>query len=218
LFVIDLADPKNPKVLGKLKVPGFSNYLHPYDDTTLIGIGKDTAESEWGGVRTKGLKLSLFDVSKVDDPKEIANYTMGDAGSDSIALHDHKAFLFSKEKNLLVIPATIYEQGAVDRYGNSKFVFGGAVVFTVDKNGFTLKGKIDHSDGGSPAGHDYWGGYDYYDNTVKRSLYIDSVLYTFSNNYLQMNKLDNLDSVKKLRLKKTKTVVPEPEIDYEVIN
>ncbi|RLC38957.1 hypothetical protein DRH27_00995, partial [Candidatus Falkowbacteria bacterium] len=146
LFVIDLSDPKNPQVLGKLKVPGFSNYLHPFDDNTLIGIGKDTSESEWGGATTKGLKLSLFDVSDVNNPEEIDTYIMGDAGSDSIALNDHKAFLFSRDKNLLAIPVSIRESFGSMNYG--KLTFSGTAVFNIDKTGFEFKGKIDHSDGG----------------------------------------------------------------------
>ena len=90
LFVIDLEDPTNPKVLGELKIPGFSNYLHPYDETTLIGLGKDSGN--WNA----GLKLSLFDVSDVKNPKEIDNYVFENGRGDSIALNDHKAFLFSK--------------------------------------------------------------------------------------------------------------------------
>ena len=210
LFVIDLADPKNPKVLGELKIPGYSNYLHPYDDTTLIGFGKDTGESEWGGVRVEGLKLSLFDVSNVSEPKEVDVYVMGDAGSDSIALYDHKAFLFSKDKNLLSIPVSIRE--SLDGRGWGKMTFSGAAVFKVDKTGFELKGKIDHSDGGRISDRDYWRGYNYYDNTVKRSLYIDDVLYTFSNKYLKMNNLDDLELVKNLELKK------DSGSDFEVVN
>ncbi len=213
LFVIDLADPKNPKVLGELKIPGYSDYLHPYDDTTLIGLGKDTGESEWGGVRIKGLKLSLFDVSNVGDPKKIDTYIMGDAGSDSIALRDHKAFLFSKDKNLLSIPVSIRE--SIDGRSWGKLSFSGVAVLKVDKTGFELKGKIDHSDGGRSANRDYWRGYSYYDNTVKRSLYIDDVLYTFSNKYLKMNNLDDLDLVKKLELKKDKSELGD---DFEVVN
>jgi len=211
LFVIDLSSPTNPKVLGELKIPGFSNYLHPYDNNTLIGLGKDTGETEWGGVTTKGLKVSLFDVSEVSNPKEIDTYVMGDAGSDSIALNDHKAFLFSREKNLMVIPVSIRE--SMDgRWGS--LTFSGAAVLSVDKNGIELKGKIDHSDGGKPSESDWWGGYSYYDNTVKRSLYIDDVLYTFSNNYLKMNKISDLDLVKNLELKKNKS----GEDDFEIIN
>ena len=213
LFVIDLADPKNPKVLGKLKIPGYSDYLHPYDDTTLIGLGKDTSESEWGGVKVKGLKLSLFDVADVSNPKEIDVYVMGDSGSDSIALRDHKAFLFSHEKNLLSIPVSIRE--SLDNKGYGKLTFSGAAVFKVDKNGFKLKGKIDHSDSGKQSDRDYWSGYSYYDNTVKRSLYIDDVLYTFSNQYLKMNKLDDLGLVKRLELKKN---APNSGDDFIIIN
>lgn len=94
LFVIDLKDPKAPKVLGKLKIPGFSNYLHPYDENTLIGLGRDTKENEWGGATNGGVKLSLFDVSDVENPKEIDSYVIGDSGASSIALDDHKAFFF----------------------------------------------------------------------------------------------------------------------------
>jgi uncharacterized secreted protein with C-terminal beta-propeller domain len=229
LFVIDLADPKNPKVLGELKIPGYSDYLHPYDDTTLIGLGKDTGETEWGGVRTKGLKLSLFDVSNVSEPKEIDTYIMGDEGSDSIALRDHKAFLFSRDKNLLVIPVSIQEPGAIISEleplngfieenilsGYPKLTFSGAAVFKVDKSGFELKGKIDHSDNGKPADSDHWQGYSYYDNTVKRSLYIDDVLYTFSNKYLKMNKIEDLAPIKNLELKKEKS---DSGGDFNIIN
>lgn len=229
LFVIDLADPKNPKVLGELKIPGYSDYLHPYDDTTLIGLGKDTGETEWGGVRTKGLKLSLFDVSNVSEPKEIDTYIMGDEGSDSIALRDHKAFLFSRDKNLLVIPVSIQEPGAIISEleplngfieenilsGYPKLTFSGTAVFKIDKSGFELKGKIDHSDGGKPSESDYWQGYSYYDNTVKRSLYIDDILYTFSNQYLKMNKIEDLTQVKKLELKKEQS---DSSDDFNIIN
>jgi len=212
LFVIDLKNPKNPKVLGKLKIPGYSNYLHPYDENTLIGFGKDAGESKWGGVRTKGLKLSLFDVSDVENPKEIDTYIMGDAGSNSIALNDHKAFLFSKEKNLLSIPVSIRES-LDNRWG--KLTFSGVAVFDVNKNGFKLKGKIDHSDNGGVSEKDYWNSYRYYDNTVKRSLYIGDILYTFSNKYIKMNKLSDLEEVGELELKKIRK---QDGDDFEIIN
>jgi uncharacterized secreted protein with C-terminal beta-propeller domain len=213
LFVIDLKDPNNPKVLGQLKIPGFSNYLHPYDETTLIGIGKETGESEFGGVITKGIKLSLFDVSDVANPKEINKYEMGGRGSDSIALSDHKAFLFSREKNLLVIPVTIMESSNPNDYG--KFSFSGATVFKVDKTGFELKGRIDHSDGGKAGAREDWYGYDYYDNTVKRSLYINDILYTFSSKYLKANKIADLEVVKNLPLNKEQG---DGGDDFEIVN
>lgn len=219
LFVIDLSNPKKPVVLGELKIPGFSNYLHPYDEKTLIGIGKDTYENEWGGVRTKGVKLSLFDVGDVGNPKEIDTYVMGDEGSNSIALTDHKAFLFSLDKNLLVLPISIQEtiqlDAALINSTRSKTTFRGAAVFKVNKDGFELQGRIDHSDKKSNDASDYWGGYNYYDDTVKRSLYIDDVLYTFSNKYLMMNSLDNLDLIEKMELKKEKSGDVD---DFDIVN
>lgn len=212
LFVIDLSKPNNPQVLGKLKIPGFSNYLHPYDETTLIGIGKETMENESGGVIATGLKISLFDVADVANPKESAKHEMGGRGSDSIALNDHKAFLFSREKNLLVLPVSLTEESGLSSWG--KLVFSGAAVFNLSKDKIDLKGKVDHSDGGKVAESDYWGGYNYYDNTVKRSLYINDTLYTFSNNYLKMNNLADLQEVNKLPLEKKEA----SGSDFKVIN
>lgn len=207
LFVIDLKDAKHPKVLGQLKVPGFSSYLHPYDETTLIGLGKETEENSTGGVITKGLKLSLFDVSDVSKPKEIDKYILGSAGSDSLALNDHKAFLFSREKNLLAIPVTL-NNNLNNNIMSFQELSNGAVVFSIDKNGFKLKGKISHEKASNPmlkANN--------YSDSIKRSLYIENNLYTISDQYLQINKLDNLDLVKKIPLKGEEDfrVVPNSE-------
>ncbi|NTW22657.1 hypothetical protein HGA34_03930 [Candidatus Falkowbacteria bacterium] len=196
LFVIDLSVPAAPKVLGELKIPGFSNYLHPYDENTLIGFGKDTSENQFGGVIAGGLKLSLFDVSQVDKPVELDHYTMGDRGSDSIALSDHRAFLFSRDKNLLVVPVSLYQSSNKMEWG--KFVFGGAAVFSIDDKKFVLRGKIDHSDNGQPGGNYYLDGYSYYDNNVLRSLYIKDTLFTYSARYLKANKLSDLAELKKI--------------------
>ena len=95
LFVIDVGNVRNPKVLGFLKIPGYSSYLHPYDDHTLIGLGKDTKENDSGRVTTAGIKLSLFDVTDPATPQELDSIVMGDSGSSSLALDDHRAFLFS---------------------------------------------------------------------------------------------------------------------------
>ena len=96
LFVIDLADPGHPAVLGELHIPGFSSYLHPYDATHLIGVGKESTRG--------GLKLSLFDVADVHNPRLVSEERLGGYGSDSEVLRDHRAFLFDKEKDLLVLP------------------------------------------------------------------------------------------------------------------
>ncbi|MCZ7362729.1 MAG: beta-propeller domain-containing protein [Candidatus Methanoperedens sp.] len=199
LFVIDLSDPKEPKILGQLKIPGFSDYLHPYDENHIIGVGKETGDNQWGGTSIKGVKLSLFDVSDVENPKQLDKYEIGAAGTDSDALSDHKAFLFDKKKNLLVIPIReVLEKGQYDtRYGYYvQKVWQGAYVFSVTpEDGFKQRGKISHL-------NDYEGTEYYYGSpsAVRRSLYMDDVLYTVSSKKIMMNGLDNLTAIKSIDL------------------
>jgi uncharacterized secreted protein with C-terminal beta-propeller domain len=192
-FVIDLSTPQSPKILGKLKIPGYSDYLHPYDATHIIGIGKETTTNDWGGVSTSGIKLALFDVSDVTNPKQLDKVQIGDAGSDSAALTDHHAFLFDRAKNLLVIPVRAVSSAPVikgDYYNYQPQVWYGAYVFGLTpQTGFTLRGTVQHGSGDS--------GYYYYGSStseVKRSLYIGDVLYTMSAKQIKANPLDNLNT------------------------
>lgn len=186
LFVIDLSIPESPKVLGFLKIPGVSDYLHPYDENHVIGVGRDASEEG----RIKGMKLSLFDVSDVVNPKEVSKYYIGGPGTYSEALHDHKAFLFSREKSLLVIPATEYEKDY--RPG-----FQGAYVFTLTaESGFELKGRITHDKENGTQKGDYY----YFNAPIRRSLYIGSNLYTLSDRTLKINSLDDLAEIKSIEL------------------
>ena len=88
MFVISLDDAV-PKVLGELKIPGFSSYMHPVNATHMIGVGRD-ADPETGTER--GLQFSLFDVSDELNPRQSAVRILADRGSDSEALDDAKAF------------------------------------------------------------------------------------------------------------------------------
>jgi len=198
LFVIDLKEPANPKVLGKLKIPGYSDYLHPYDENHIIGIGKEAVEAKQGDFAWyQGMKLALFDVTDVENPKEISKYVIGDRGTDSEALREHKAFLFSKSKNLLVMPVQVYEiKNKTSDWGYGEFTFQGAYVFNLDtENGFVLKGKITHRDDEAIKKE---GSYPDYRNTVRRSLYIGDVLYTLSSQMIKMNSLDDIKEIGKI--------------------
>lgn len=97
LFSVDLSDPKNPKIIGTLKIPGFSDYLHPYGEGLLLGIGIDMDEE---GVTSEGVKLSMFDISDPTDVKEIHKTVIKDVYS-SPALNDYKAVLIDVEKNMI---------------------------------------------------------------------------------------------------------------------
>ncbi len=192
-FVIDLSKPETPKILGKLKIPGYSDYLHPYDATHIIGIGKETTTNDWGGVSTSGVKIALFDVSDVANPEQLDKVQIGDTGSDSAALTDHHAFLFDKNRNLLVIPVRAVSINQVkkgDYYNNMQQVWYGAYVFGLTpETGFMLKGTVQHGTGDN--------GYYYYGSStsdVKRSLYIGNVLYTMSSKQIKANSLDNINT------------------------
>jgi uncharacterized secreted protein with C-terminal beta-propeller domain len=202
LFVIDLSDPYDPEVLGYLKVTGYSDYLHPYDETHVIGIGKETTDAgtfAW----YQGVKISLFDVSDVSNPVEISKLEIGDRGSDSPVLWDHKAFLFDRSRNLLVIPileakvdVTKYsEEELVWAYGEP--VYQGAYVFNVSlSQGIQLEGRITHiEDIADPEQ-----GYYYSPFAVERSLYIGNVLYTISQAKIMMNDLETLDYINEVEL------------------
>ncbi|KYK26243.1 hypothetical protein AYK26_05540 [Euryarchaeota archaeon SM23-78] len=184
-FVIDLSNPNKIKELGKLKIPGFSRYLHPYDEDTIIGIGRDATETG----RTRGLKISLFDVSDVENPEEIAKFVTEERYAQSTAEYEHKAFLFSKEKELLVIPVYSADY-RWDEEGSQGY--NGAMVFEITRNDIDLRGIIDHS---MAAGKYYYG------PLVERSLYIEELLYTKSPTLLRINELDDLKSVKNIELK-----------------
>ena len=97
LFSVDLSDPEDPQIIGELKIPGFSEYLHPYGDGRLLGIGMDVDEE---GVTTEGLKLSMFDVSDPADVKEISKLILEEMyGSDATG-YNYKAVFIDVEKNL----------------------------------------------------------------------------------------------------------------------
>jgi len=206
LFVIDLKDPENPQVLGKLKIPGYSDYLHPYDENHLIGVGKETVAAEEGDFSWyQGVKISLFDVSNVSEPKEIAKVEIGDRGTDSPVLRDHKAFLFSQSKHLLVLPILLAEIDekkypyGVPPYASGEYVWQGAYVFDISRQGgIVLRGRITHLDGQTDpmkSGNSIDSRYE-----VKRSLYIDDVLYTISDKRIKMNALDDLTLIKMIEL------------------
>jgi len=204
LFAIDLSDPENPEVLGKLKIPGFSNYLHPYDENTLIGVGKETEEAKEGDFAWhQGVKISLFDVSDVENPRELAKIEIGDRGSDSPALYNHHAFLFSRARNLLVIPileAQIDEDdfaGEVPPNFYGDFVYQGAYVFDVSRDGITLRGQVTHIDDDSLLKSGFWFESEY---EVERSLYIEDNLYTISQGRIKINDLGTLEEVTTVEL------------------
>lgn len=176
LLVIDLKNPSSPTVLGELKIPGFSTYLQSYDDTHLIGIGMNTNE-ENNRVKTDGIKLSLFDISNLSSPKELSSIKVDLNYSNSEALYDYKAFLFSKSKKIIAFPV----MGSTIEGSQ----FNGAYVYNIDLNsGITLKGKITHANMDNNDAS--------YIPQINRIIYINDDLYTFSQTEIKANKISDL--------------------------
>lgn len=132
LFVIDLADSKNPKVLGELKIPGYSTYLHPYDNDRLIGIGYDTKTNQWGGTTNAGVKVDLYNVADVKNPKQEATLTLGGVGSYSEALNNPRLFVWQKSKNTLYLPAQLNTSVSAENPYSYSDVFQGLVSIKID--------------------------------------------------------------------------------------
>lgn len=217
LYVIDLSSPEKPTVLGELKIPGYSTYLHPYDDTHLIGIGMQTEETvnrnSSGKIisttaKITGMKMALFDVSDVNNPVQISQTIIGDSRTTSAILTNHKALLFSKEKGIIAIPVNTYPSdfsvsdsstnisSMVSSYKNSSkdYISEGYLVYNINlTDGFTLKGIINHEK--TTTKYSYYGS-----SKLIRGMWIEDNLYTVSENMITVNKLDNLEEISKLKI------------------
>ena len=198
LFVIDLSVPADPRVLGYLEMPGFSEYLHPFDEGRLIGVGKDAAPDEFGNFSWfQGLKLSLFDVTDVGSPEELARLAIGDRGTTSEALQDHKAFLFLRDRGILVIPVSLALidpnawEDPLPPWAYGETVWIGAYVLRVGlTSGFEVVGRITHFEGDL----DPYVGWDSL-RVVSRSAVIGDVLYTVSGGFVKANALADLAEI-----------------------
>jgi len=155
------------------------------------------------------VKLSLFDVTDISYPTEIAKYTVQGDYSHSDALYDPKAFLFNRAKQLLVIPVSITQYGIVDGdisppIGDEVSIapmtggyWQGAYVFRLSlTGGFELRGGITHHENSSQLY--YYGDYNF---NVVRALFIGNTLYTVSNAKVQLNSLDNLAFIAQVNLR-----------------
>jgi len=183
LYVIDASDPVNPKTAGMLKIPGYSTYLHIVDENHILGFGYDTKVSEWGGIVTGGFKLSLFDVSDIKYPKETFTEVIGEQGTYSELLYNHKALMFSLNKGIMAFPIN----RTTDNY---KTDFNGAYVYNVDINNISYKTRISHMEG-----EEYLYGYE-----VNRIIYIGDYIYTFSENEMQIHSITTNKKINELNI------------------
>ena len=160
LYTLDLSDPADPRVMGELKILGDSAYLHPLGDGLLLGVGQDATEEGW----TLGTQLSVFDVSDLENPTRLHQYTMKDGYSD--VEFDHRAFLYWEPTATAVIPV---QRWGWDERSEKDDHFVGAIGFELDRpRGIQEIGSIEH-----PSG-DHWMG------QIRRSIVVGDTVFTVS--------------------------------------
>ena len=223
LFSIDLSDPTNPKVLGELKIPGYSTYLQPYDENHIIGFGFQTEEivrrnSQGRVISTSttitGMKMALFDVSDISNPKVLSEQIIGDSKTNSTILKNHKALLFDKKKKLLAIPVRNYTEDLsmnsdddistvtrsyTSNLSNRSYNKIGYAVYNIDlTNGFNFKGLITHDVNEENENKNSYSNYNEQYISDIRGVYIDNTLYTISEVEIKANDLETLEEIKEV--------------------
>src|SRR5690606_38928783 len=174
LYTVDLSDPTAPKVLGELKVTGYSSYLHPIGEDRLLGIGQEADEEG----RTLGTQVSLYDVSDLTNPTVLDRFHVPHAVSD--AEHDPHAVLWWSEQQLLVVPIMAWGAGE-----GRDLPEMGALALRIQGNTLTELALVSH-----PAlGHDQPSA------TINRALVVGDTLWTVSSAGLQANALSTFHQV-----------------------
>ncbi|CAM4385644.1 beta-propeller domain-containing protein [Myxococcus xanthus] len=188
LFTFDLSDPANPRKVGELKIPGFSTYIHPLGDTHLLTFGEHRNED--GTWQDRALKLSLFDVSDLAQPRETFTHQLGSMGSHSEALYEHKAFTYFPAKGLLALPFTDWDYNAYDYWSGFRSELR---VFRVDTaTGFSPVGTVSMRDMYQSFNFRNWSWY--WQPTVRRSIMADDYVYTISDAGLRVSHVDSLQT------------------------
>ena len=196
LFVIDVATPTSPKVLGELKIPGFSNYLHPLDENHLIGFGYETRVDTQSGskeplIMTEGMKISLFDVSDLSNPKEKDTEIIGDQGTYSPIQYDHHALFEHKKNHLYGFPISIYEQKDEKEYAD--FKQDGALIYEITpEKGIERKGNLLRPEVSGQL-------YEEWESSIQRIVYAGDTIYTIA---MKEIKSYNMDTYKQTGLVK----------------
>ena len=141
LFALDLSNPANPRVVGELKVPGYSDHIQLLDENHLLTIGKATQDSgqfAW----VEGVQISLFDVTDPANPSLLSKEEIGGRGTSSEANYNPKAFNYFAAKNVLAFPIDVYSgQTLGPQIGTHDFT--GLYVYHVTvADGFQFLGRI----------------------------------------------------------------------------
>lgn len=198
LYAIGLADPLQPTVLGELKIPGFSTYMHLLDADHLLAVGFD-ADDHGSFAYFQGIQVQIFDVTDLTDPRLLHKTVLGTRGSGSEALMNHLAFNYFPSRGVLALPATVCGGGDDGRYADT-LQFSGLVVFDVSvQNGISERGRLPFVDlqneptiGAAGNCSQWWTNSS---SLVKRSIFLDDYAIALSETWLKAAALDDLADV-----------------------
>ncbi len=196
LFTLDLSDPYAPQVAGELKVPGYSDYIHPYGNDYLITLGKDAIlEEEDNMAWYQGVQLSIFDIRDFSQPTLLQKTIIGDRGTRSEALHNHKAFTFWVDNDLLALPIDLYEHASPPDHPSTSGskIFEGLYVYRVTpENGFNFLGRISTDrDPVAVAPYGAW----------TRGIFVDQQVYAVTDDAVRSARIDQIEeSIQTIRL------------------
>ena len=204
LWVIDVADETNPTILGELKVPGVSTYIHPLSKDHLLTIGFGPANEDGTGLDWAGTQLSLFDISDATDPQQSdvlrlspvskANEYMW-TWSWSEANYEHKAFQYWAPKSMLAVPLSTYrwvntnEDGGYG-YGYYEYITKLMLVDVNESDGsLSVYGEVNHSSLFDTDGESYW----WDDRNIRRSIFMGDFVYAISSAGVTATNLTTLE-------------------------
>ena len=192
LWVIDVADETNPTILGELKVPGVSTYIHPLSRDHLLTIGLAPANEDGTGLDWSGTQISLFDIVDPTDPQQADVLRLSPVARDqanmwswssSEATYESKAFQYWSPKSMLAVPLSTYRYA--ETYENGRYTWSYqhiSKLMLVEVNetdgNLSMYGEVNHSsfyDGGEE--NRYWG---WGEQNIRRSIFMGDFVYAIS--------------------------------------
>ena len=208
LWTIDLSNPTSPTIMGELKVPGVSTYIHPLSDDAILTIGLGPADEETGlGLDWGNTRLSLFNVSNFSDPQEtqtlslspVEDPTDGWTWAWSEATWEHKAFQYWAPKGMLAVPLNTYRYDYYyDEDGRYHYEYDWVsklMIVNVTEEGLELHGEVDHSQFYDTEEYHWWSSYN-----IRRSIFMGDYIYAISHAGVTVTHLDTLEEVDTLQL------------------
>ena len=176
-YVIDVEDPKAMKILGELKLPGVSDYLHPITDILKLGIGRMTEVNQYGSTVTSGLKITLFDVTDEERPIDVSTFELKGASSD--IAYNHKTLITLKSRQIYALPIYNWYD-----YNTTQGMY--VMWIDVENKQIVVLGSIAHQEL-EQADVPEWE--NYYNKIVDKGVIIGNKIYSISNSYITVNEL-----------------------------